>query len=64
MTQQYMKLESVWVIAIKRDPFIIIRVEKKNTTCFKESKESFSKGFMSVAGFSCKAKIRIKKMTK
>ena len=40
----------------KKDQFVIIKVEKKCATRLKESKESFSIGFRTVAGFSYKGR--------
>lgn len=48
----------------KRAIYYHKRGEKNLSTWFKESKESFSKGFMIVAGFSYNGKLKIKRVEK
>jgi len=48
----------------KRAIYYHKRGEKNLSTWFKESKESFSKGFMIVADFSYKGKLKIKRVEK
>ena len=40
------------------------RGEKRFATCFKESKERFSKGFMAIVGFHTKSRKKAKKKLK
>ena len=60
-----MKLGSTLIIVIKkRSIYYKKRGEKYICPWFKESKESYPKGFMIVAGFSYNGKLKIRKAAK